>query len=106
MRRWSAAAGLSIGLYAEGEAIMAAYAASMAAGLPATSPEAMDAAEAARVQITRRFYDLPHEMHRNLGDMYLADERFKANYEKVAPGLAQYVRDAIQANADRAAAQA
>ncbi len=89
---------------AEGEAIMAAYAAALAAGLPPTSPEAMDAAEAAREQITRRFYDLPHEMHRNLGDMYVADERFAANYENVATGLAQYVRDSIHANADRAKA--
>ncbi|MGI8652711.1 MAG: TipAS antibiotic-recognition domain-containing protein [Geodermatophilaceae bacterium] len=42
-------------------------------------------------------------MHRNLGDMYVADERFTATYEKVAPGLAAYVRDAIHANADRTA---
>lgn len=89
---------------AEGEAIMQGFAAARAAGLPATSPEAMDAAEAARQQIDRRFYDLSPEMHRHLGDMYVADERFTANYEKVAPGLAQYVRDAIHANADRAGA--
>lgn len=87
---------------AESQAIMDAFAAAQADGLPATSPEAMDAAEAAREQINRRYYDLSHEVHRNLGDMYIADERFTATYEKVAPGLAQYVRDAIQANADRA----
>lgn len=86
----------------EGEAIMAAFAAAQAAGRPANSTEAMDAAEAARAQITRRFYDLSHEMHRNLGEMYVADERFTATYEQVAAGLAAYVRDAIQANADRA----
>ncbi len=87
----------------EGEAIMAGFAAAQSAGLPATSKQAMDAAETARLQITRRFYDLSHEMHRKLGDMYVADERFTATYEKVAPGLAGYVRDAIHANADRAA---
>jgi len=86
---------------AEGEAIMAGFAAAQSAGLPATSTQAMDAAEAARLQITRRFYDLSPEMHRKLGDMYVADERFTATYEKVAPGLAGYVRDAIHANADR-----
>jgi hypothetical protein len=31
----------------------------------------------------------------------VADPRFTANYEKVAPGLAQYVHDAIVANAER-----
>jgi len=87
---------------AEGKAITQAYVAAQAAGLPATSAQAMDAAEAAREQISRRFYDLSHEMHRNLGDMYVADERFTATYEGIAPGLAAYVRDAIHANADRA----
>lgn len=88
----------------ESEAIMNAFAAALAAGLPADSTEAMDAAEAAREQINRRYYDLTPEVHCHLGDMYIADERFKANYEKVAIGMAQYVRDAIHANAARAEA--
>jgi hypothetical protein len=33
--------------------------------------------------------------------MYVADPRFTATYDDVAPGLAVYVRDAIAANADR-----
>lgn len=89
---------------AEGETIMQSFAAAQSAGLPATSTEAMDAAEAARKQISRRFYDLSHDMHRSLGDSYVTDERFTATYESVAPGLASYVRDAIHANADRAEA--
>jgi hypothetical protein len=40
-------------------------------------------------------------MHRGLAEMYLADPRFTANYENVAVGLAQYMHDAIQANAAR-----
>jgi len=91
-------------LSAESQQITEALAAAQSAGLPPTSPQAMDAAEAAREQISRRFYDLSHEMHRNLGDIYVADERFTATYEKIATGLAQYVRDAIHANADRAGA--
>ena len=39
-------------------------------------------------------------MHRNLAEMYVADPRFAANYDRVAPGLAAYVRAAILANAD------
>jgi hypothetical protein len=32
--------------------------------------------------------------------MYVADPRFAAHYDAAAPGLAQYVRDAIVANVD------
>jgi hypothetical protein len=34
-----------------------------------------------------------------LGAMYVQDERFKAHYEGVAAGLAEYVRDAMAAYA-------
>ncbi len=88
---------------AQGSAVTNTLAQVMSAGLPATSVEAMNAAEQARQHISRWFYDCPVEVHRNLGDMYVADERFTASYEKVAPGLAAYVRDAIHANADRTA---
>ena len=66
----------------------------------------MDVAEQHRLHIHRRFYDLTPELHRGLGDMYLVDPRFTKSYEDIAPGLAQYVRDAIHANADRAAGAA
>ncbi|WP_404380592.1 MerR family transcriptional regulator [Knoellia locipacati] len=86
---------------AEGDAVNSQFVAAFEAGLPATSTEAMDAAEAARMQIHTWFYDLDHDFHRGLGDMYVADPRFMKTYEAIAPGLAQYVRDAIHANADR-----
>ncbi|MCL2108430.1 MAG: MerR family transcriptional regulator [Oscillospiraceae bacterium] len=35
------------------------------------------------------------EAHRGLGEMYVADERFKAHYEKVAEGCAEFLREAI-----------
>ena len=35
-----------------------------------------------------------------LAELYVGDERFKVSYDKVAPGLAQCVRDAVVANAD------
>jgi hypothetical protein len=63
----------------------------------------MDAAERHRQHINDRFYSITPEFHRNLGDMYVADPRFTKTYEDQEPGLAQYVRDAIHANADRAA---
>ena len=86
---------------AESEAVNEQFVAALGAGLPATSSQAMDAAEAARRQIDTWFYDCSHEFQRNLGDMYVADPRFTKTYEDLAPGLAAYVRDAIHANADR-----
>lgn len=86
---------------AEGDAVNAAFAAALAAGQPATSEAAMDAAEAHRRHIHDRFYDVSYAMHRGLGDMHLADPRFTTTYDDLAPGLAAYVRDAIHANADR-----
>ena len=89
---------------AEQEAVEARLAAAMAAGLPATSSEAMDAAQAHREQIGN-FYDCSAQMHVGLAEMYLADPRFTAHYEQRAPGLAQYVHDAILANAARSPAE-
>jgi len=89
-------------LKAEGEAIEQRLRDLMTQGLPATSEAAMDAAEAHRRHIDEAFYPCSHAMHRGLADMYLADPRFTAHYDDQAPGLAQYVHDAVHANADRA----
>ncbi len=75
-------------------------AAEMSSGSAPDSEVAMDLAEEHRLSI-EQFYDCSYDMHRGLGDMYLADERFTRTYEDVAPGLAQWLRDAIHANADR-----
>ena len=77
------------------------FAAALHSSVPADSVEAMDLAEEHRQHITRWFYDCPPEMHAGLGRMYVEDERFTATYEQVAPGLAQYVSTAVQANAAR-----
>jgi DNA-binding transcriptional MerR regulator len=86
---------------AESESVGNAFVQAKRAGLAATSPAAMDAAEAHRRHIHARFYDVSHEFHRNLADMYVADPRFTKTYDDQEPGLARYVRDAIHANADR-----
>ena len=90
---------------AESEEINASFVAALDAGQPASSEAAMDAAERARAHIEEWFYDLSADFHRNLGDMYVADPRFTKTYEDIRTGLAQYVRDAIHANADRQAMQ-
>lgn len=89
----------------ESEEINAAFVAALEAGEPPTSEAAMDAAEQARLHIHERFYSLTADFHRHLGDMYVSDPRFTKTYEDIRPGLAQYVRDAIHANADRHAAR-
>jgi hypothetical protein len=71
------------------------------AGLPARSGEAMDLAEEHRQAICDSYYACDHELHRGLGELYVDDERFKEHYDAVAPGLAQWLRAAINANADR-----
>jgi DNA-binding transcriptional MerR regulator len=73
--------------------------AAMDAGHPADSPQAMELAEEHRTQISRWFYECSYEIQTGLADMYLADERFTATYEKIKPGLARYLHDAIHANA-------
>ena len=88
---------------AEAEALEARFAAALAEGVPADSARAMDLAEEHRQQITGTYYDCPPEMHAALGRMYVEDERFAAHYDRIAPGLAQYVSTAVQANAARRA---
>ncbi|HUN32937.1 MAG TPA: MerR family transcriptional regulator [Trebonia sp.] len=86
---------------AEADQNVAAFAATLRAGTPASAAGPMDLAEAHRQHIGRYFYDCGYAMHRGLADMYLADPRFARHYDEVEAGLAQYVHDAIVANADR-----
>lgn len=87
---------------AESERITQAFAAAQASGAAPDSAAAIDVAERHRQLMSRWFYDCPPQAHRGLGDMYVADERFAATYDRVAPGLSGYIRDAIRANADKA----
>ncbi|MCK8437830.1 MerR family transcriptional regulator [Streptomyces sp. D2-8] len=75
------------------------YGALMSADEPPTGEAAMALAEEHRQHICTWFYECSHELHRCLGEMYVADERFKAFYDAVRPGLAEHLRDAIAANA-------
>jgi DNA-binding transcriptional MerR regulator len=86
---------------AESEANGLAIAALIDEGVPATDPRAMHLADEARLLIDRWFYPCSHEFHAGLAEMYVADPRFTATYEKIHIGMAQYVHDAILANAAR-----
>ena len=86
---------------AETDDVERRFVAALVAGAAADSAVAMDLAEEHRQQLSRNFYDCSPEMHAGLGRMYVADPRFTAYYEQIAPGLAQYVSTAVQANAAR-----
>ncbi|MFE1883680.1 MerR family transcriptional regulator [Streptomyces diastatochromogenes] len=77
------------------------YVALMTAGEQPSGDAAMDLAEEHRRHISKWFYECRHAMHRCLGAMYVADERFKAFYDSMRPGLADHLSEAIAANADR-----
>jgi MerR family transcriptional regulator, thiopeptide resistance regulator len=61
----------------------------------------MDLAEAHRQYLERWFYACSYHMHCGLGDLYVNDPRFAAQFDAFAPNLASYLRDAIYANAER-----
>jgi hypothetical protein len=57
-----------------------------------------------REHIDRWFYPCSIEMQAELGEMYVADPRFAATYERIEPGLAVFLRDAVRVRAGRPAA--
>lgn len=77
------------------------YGALMSADEPPTGEAAITLAEEHRQHICTWFYECTYEIHRCLGEMYVSDERFKAFYDALRPGLAEHLRDAIAANAAR-----
>ncbi len=87
---------------AEHDELAANLAALFESGATPDSEEAMAAAEAHRRHISRWYYDCSHEIHRGLGEMYVGDERFRTNYDVLAPDLSEFIRDAARANAERA----
>jgi len=66
-------------------------------GVKPGSAEANELAARHRSSIERS-YDCDDEIHRNLVETYLADERFTRYYDDVEPGLAQFVHDIVVAS--------
>lgn len=74
----------------------------MRAGAPPADPAVQAAVEAHRLLIDRWFYPCSVELHRGLGALYVSDPRFTANLDKIAPGYARYLSEAIAASPDPA----
>ena len=71
----------------------------MATGDPAGG-EAQRAADLHRQWLSSFWKDGTYSKaaHQGIAEMYVADERFKAYYEAIAPDAAEFLRDAIRAN--------
>jgi len=84
---------------AEGEAITKKLAELMSAG---ESPASADAQQciARWHKHLENFYPVTVERLRGLGEMYVADERFTAHYEKYGKGLAEFKNKAIRIYCD------
>jgi len=79
----------------DSDAIHARLCELMQHGATASDPAVQAAVEDHRMHIDRWFYPCSPQVHRGLGELYVADPRFAANLDKVAPGFAQFLRDAI-----------
>ena len=86
----------------QSDAVNGRIVALMDEGVAPSDPRAMDAVERHRLLIDAWFYPCSPQMHGQLGQMYVADPRFAATYERIHSGMARYLCDAIAANAVRA----
>lgn len=63
-------------------------------------PEVQKAVGEWRRHITNNYYNCTLEIFRGLGDLYVDDQRFTKNIDKVKPGLAMFLREAIRVYCD------
>lgn len=84
---------------ADEHALMEAIADRMRARVSPEDRTAVDLAERHRRHIDRWFYPCSHARHAGLADMYVADDRFRATFDRHGEGLADYLAAAIRANA-------
>ena len=77
-------------------AVFGEFAEIMKNGKTADSDEAIATAEKLQAYITENFYTCTKEILSGLGEMYVLDERFKANIDRYGEGTAEYARDAIR----------
>ena len=76
-------------------AIFAEFAACKASGANADSAEAQELVTKLQTHITANYYTCTNEILAGLGQMYVADERFKQNIDKYGEGTAEYASRAI-----------
>ena len=78
-------------------AIFAEFAACKNSGASADSTEAQALVAKLQAHITANYYTCTDEILAGLGKMYVADERFKKNIDKIGEGTAEFVSNSIAA---------
>ena len=76
-------------------AIFAELASCKASGATADSNEAQALVAKLQAHITANYYTCTDEILAGLGQMYVADERFKKNIDKYGEGTAEFAAEAI-----------
>lgn len=81
---------------AEGmDQMMAAFAVCMKQGNAPDSAQAQTLVKTLQTHISENYYRCTEEILAGLGQMYVADERFRSNIDKHAEGTAAYISEAI-----------
>ena len=75
--------------------VLAKFAECMKDGNTADSEEAQTLVKELQNYITENYYTCTNEILASLGQMYVADERFKTNIDKHTPGTAAFISQAI-----------
>ena len=76
-------------------AMFAEFAECKNAGLATNAPEVQSLVVKLQEYITQSYYTCTNEILAGLGQMYVADERFKKNIDKYGEGTAEFVAEAI-----------
>ena len=77
--------------------VLAKFAECMNAGNTADSDEAQTLVKELQNYITENYYTCTNQILAGLGQMYVADERFKNNIDKHTPGTAVFISEVIAA---------
>ena len=83
-------------LAAEMERILAEFAACMKNGESPDSAVAQQLVKTLQNHISENYYLCTNEILAGLGQMYVADQRFRDNIHKHGEGTAAFIRDAIE----------
>jgi len=77
-------------------AIFAEFAACKQSGVDASSNEAQALVAKLQAHITANYYTCTDEILAGLGQMYIADERFKKSIDKYGEGTAEFAAETIK----------
>ena len=81
--------------------VLAKFGKCMNNGYAAVSDEAQALVKELQAYITENYYTCTKEILAGLGQMYVADERFKNNIDKNGEGTAEFISEAIKLYCDK-----